>query len=67
MKKVRLIFPPNMADAIAELMYNNAVRVLLSWSTDDFFDTKIVVIAGVPPEAETTFLVDATISKYIKK
>jgi hypothetical protein len=52
MKQVRLKFPLNKADAFAEFSFTNSIRVILSWSVDDFFDAKLVVICHFEAEKE---------------
>jgi hypothetical protein len=50
MKRVTIIISPNIADTTAQWLFENSIRVLLSYSKDEFFDSKIVIICGVPDE-----------------
>ena len=59
MKRVTIVISPNIADSTAQWLFEKSVRVLLSYSKDEFFDSKIVIICGVPdetlPEFQTKF------------
>ncbi len=59
MKRVTIVISPNEAQAVAQWLFEKSVRVLLSYSKDEFFDSKIVIICGVPdetfPEFQTKF------------
>jgi hypothetical protein len=55
MKRVTIVISPNIADATAQWLFEKSVRVLLSYSKDEFFDSKIVIICGVPDEAVAEF------------
>jgi hypothetical protein len=55
MKRVKIVIPAAQDEAAAQFLYEKNVRVLLSYSKDEFFDSKIVIICGVPDEALTDF------------
>lgn len=55
MKKVKIVIPQNQDDATAQWLFEKEVRVLLSYSISDFFDSKVVIICGVPDAALTEF------------
>jgi hypothetical protein len=55
MKRSTIIINANLADATAQWLFENSIRVLLSYSKDEFFESKIIVICGVPDEKETEF------------
>jgi len=55
MKRFTIVINPSAAEATAQWLFEKSVRVLLSYSKDEFFDSKIVVICGVPDEAVAEF------------
>lgn len=55
MKQVKIVIPQAQDMSASLWMFNNNVRVLLTYSKDDFFDSKIVIICAVPDEALTAF------------
>lgn len=59
MKRVTISVQQNAAEATAQWLFEKQVRILLSYSKDDFFDSKIIIICGVPdevlPEFQTKF------------
>ena len=50
MKQVKVIIPGSLAAHLATWTFENGVRILLSYSTDDFFNLKIVVFLAVPDD-----------------
>lgn len=65
MKRYTLVMPQANAELAAQWLFENEVRMLLSYSVSDFFsDTKIVIICGVPDDKETAF--KTQFSKSIK-
>lgn len=55
MKRVRIIIPVSADESTAQYLFEKNVRVLLSYSKDEFFDSKIVIICGVPDETFADF------------
>lgn len=64
MKRVTIVISPSVADATAQWLFENSVRILLSYSKDEFFDSKIVIICGVTDEALPAF--QTKFSSFIK-
>jgi len=55
MKQAKLKMPLNKAEAFAEFAFTNGIIVMLSWSTDDLFDNKLIVIVHFEGDKETIF------------
>lgn len=56
MKRYTIAVPQANAELAAQWIFENEVRMLLSYSTSDFFsDTKIIIICGVPDDKEAAF------------
>jgi len=55
MKRVKIVIPIAQDEATAQWLFDKNIRVLMSYSKDDFFDSKIVVICGVPDEVLAEF------------
>lgn len=64
MKRFTIQIPVNQADATAQWLFENEIRLLLSYSVDDFFNAKIIIVCGVPDEKVTIF--QTQFSKVIK-
>jgi hypothetical protein len=59
MKRITILIPVSQADSVAQWLFEKTVKVLLSFSQDEFFDSKVRIICGVPdevvPEFQTKF------------
>jgi hypothetical protein len=55
MKKFKLQIPLPKSEAAADFLYANEVRVMLSYSVSDFFDSKIIIICAVPDDKIASF------------
>ena len=65
MKKTKIVIPQSIADATATWLFENEVRVLLSYSTSEFFDdNKINIICAIPEDKANLF--QTQFQKYIK-
>jgi hypothetical protein len=66
MKKVTIKFPLAKANDIATIIAANGFQTLLSYSDEDgFFNKHLVVILCFPEDKETNFT--QTLSQYVKK
>lgn len=67
MKQAKLKFPLNLADAFAKFSFENAIRVILSWSSEGFFaEDSLTCIIQIEAEKEADFL-KSEWAKYIHK
>jgi hypothetical protein len=64
MKRIKITIPVSMDETAAQWFFDNEVRMLLSYSISDFFDSKLVIICGVPDEKVTAF--QTQFSKFVK-
>jgi hypothetical protein len=56
MKQFKLIMPEGTALDFAAYCYTNAIRVLLSYSKDEFFSVQVVILVAMEEEKTTEFL-----------
>jgi len=64
MKQIKIVIPENMAMHVAKYTFENAIRVILSYSKDEFFTLQIVVICALEAEKEAAFTTE--FKNYIK-
>jgi hypothetical protein len=64
MKRVKIKVPVNMDESTAQFLFENEIRMLMSYNTDGFFESSLVVICGVPDEKWNVF--EAKFKSYIK-
>lgn len=64
MKRIKITIPVSMDETVAQWLFENEIRMLLSYSVSDFFDSKLIVICGVPDEKVAAF--QTQFSKYVK-
>lgn len=55
MKQAKVKFPTGKADAFASFTFDNKIRVLLSWTKDEFFESQLVCVIAIPDEFADEF------------